>query len=222
MEKKNMIIIGVIVVVVIAIVAFVFAGGALNKNEVKTPFDTEFMSGKFVGNVEKVNTNESFLASFKDNEHNITYNLTTMDDSNSLMEIYHFQGVKGPDHRSYNGNDWNIYFGEAMPAVNNTTKQDTNQSMGIIICQSQKESQGYVIYAIFDLTKVNFTLNTFGDSYVKYIEPLLKSIDLKQSNNVPAIHEQFGMSKDDFNKQMDSIHQINAGNRSALQQQGQK
>ena len=41
MEKKNMIIIGVIVVVVIAIVAFVFAGGALNKNEVKTtPFDT--------------------------------------------------------------------------------------------------------------------------------------------------------------------------------------
>ena len=29
MEKKNMIIIGVIVVVVIAIVAFVFAGGAL-------------------------------------------------------------------------------------------------------------------------------------------------------------------------------------------------
>ena len=79
-----------------------------------------------------------------------------------------------------------------------------------------------MIYAIFDLTKVNFTLNTFGDSYVKYIEPLLKSIDLKQSNNVPAIHEQFGMSKDDFNKQMDLIHQINAGNRSALQQQGQK
>ena len=169
-----------------------------------------------------MNTNESFLASFKDNEHNITYNLTTMDDSNSLMEIYQFQGVKGPDHRSYNGNDWNIYFGEAMPAVNNTTKQDTNQSMGIIICQSQKESQGYVIYAIFDLTKVNFTLNTFGDSYVKYIEPLLKSIDLKQSNNVPAIHEQFGISKDDFNKQMDLIHQVNAGNRSALQQQGQK
>ena len=215
MEKKNMIIIGVIVVI-IALVA-VFASGALNNNAAKTPFDTEFMSGEFVGNVEKMDTNESFLASFQDKEHNITYNLTTMDDSDSLMEIYQVQGVQGPDHRTYNGNDWNIYFGEAMPAVNNTTQQDTSKSMGIIICQSQKESQGYVIYVIFDLSKVNFTLNTFGDSYVNYIEPLLKSIDLKQSNNVPAIHEQFGLSKDDFNKQMDIVHQLKAGNYSAVQ-----
>lgn len=218
MEKKNIIIIGVIVVI-LAVVAFVFAGGISNK-EVKTSFDTEFMSGAFVGNVEKIDTKESFLASYKDNEHNITYNLTTMDDSKSLMEIYEVQGVKGPDHRSYNGNDWDIYFGEAMPVVNNTTQKNSNQSMGIIICQSQKESQGYVIYSIFDLSKVNFTLNTFGDAYIKYIEPLLKSIDLKKSNNVPAVHEQFGMSKDDFNKQMDLIHQVKAGNYSAVQQQG--
>lgn len=218
MEKKNIIIIA-IVVVILAVVAFVFVGGTSNTKEVQTPFDTEFMSGIFSGNVEKMNTNESFLASFQDKEHNITYNLTTMDDSKSLMEIYEVQGVKGPDHRTYNGNDWNIYFGEAMPAVNNTTQQNSNQSMGIIICQSQKESQGYVIYAIFDLGKVNFTLNTFGDAYVKYMEPLLKSIDLKKSNNVPAINEQFGMSKDDFNKQLDMIHQIKAGNYSAAQQQ---
>ena len=218
MEKKNIIIIGVIVVI-LAVVAFVFAGGISNK-EVKTSFDTEFMSGAFVGNVEKIDTKESFLASYKDNEHNITYNLTTMDDSKSLMEIYEVQGVKGPDHRSYNGNDWDIYFGEAMPVVNNTTQKNSNQAMGIIICQSQKESQGYVIYSIFDLSKVNFTLNTFSDAYIKYMEPLLKSIDLKKSNNVPAVHEQFGMSKDDFNKQMDLIHQIKAGNYSAVQQQG--
>ena len=218
MEKKNIIIIGVIVVI-LAVVAFVFAGGISNK-EVKTSFDTEFMSGAFVGNVEKIDTKESFLASYKDNEHNITYNLTTMDDSKSLMEIYEIQGVKGPDHRSYNGNDWDIYFGEAMPVVNNTTQKNSNQSMGIIICQSQKESQGYVIYSIFDLSKVNFTLNTFGDAYIKYIEPLLKSIDLKKSNNVPAVHEQFDMSKDDFNKQMDLIHQVKSGNYSAVQQQG--
>ena len=218
MEKKNIIIIGVIVVI-LAVVAFVFAGGISNK-EVKTSFDTEFMSGAFVGNVEKIDTKESFLASYKDNEHNITYNLTTMDDSKSLMEIYEVRGVKGPDHRSYNGNDWDIYFGEAMPVVNNTTQKNSNQSMGIIICQSQKESQGYVIYSIFDLSKVNFTLNTFGDAYIKYIEPLLKSIDLKKSNNVPVVHEQFGMSKDDFNKQMDLIHQVKAGNYSAVQQQG--
>ena len=138
MEKKNMIIIGV-VVVIIAILAVVFATGALNNNGPTTAFTTDFMTGSFTGNVEKANTNESFVASYTDKEHNITYNLTTLDNSSALMEIYKFQGVKGPDHRSYNGVDWNIYFGEAMPVVNNTTNVSSNQSMGIIICQSQQQ-----------------------------------------------------------------------------------
>lgn len=217
MEKKNMIIIGV-VVVIIAILAVVFATGALNNNGPTTAFTTDFMTGSFTGNVEKANTNESFIASYTDKEHNITYNLTTLDNSSALMEIYKFQGVKGPDHRSYNGVDWNIYFGEAMPAVNNTTNVSSNQSMGIIICQSQQQSQGYVIYAIFsDLNKVNFTLNTFGESYTGYIEPLLKTVSLKQSSNVPSVSQEFGLSDDEFKQQIDLIRQVNAGNLSAVQ-----
>lgn len=217
MEKKNMIIIGV-VVVIIAILAVVFATGALNNNGPTTAFTTDFMTGSFTGNVEKANTNESFMASYTDKQHNITYNLTTLDNSSALMEIYRFQGVKGPDHRSYNGVDWNIYFGEAMPAVNNTTNVSSNQSMGIIICQSQQQSQGYVIYAIFgDLNKVNFTLNTFGESYTGYIEPLLKTISLKQSSNVPSVSQEFGLSDDEFKQQIDLIRQVNAGNLSAVQ-----
>ena len=216
MEKKNMIIIGV-VVVIIAILAAVFATGALNNNGPTTAFTTDFMTGSFIGNVEKANTNESFIASYTDKQHNITYNLTTLDNSSALMEIYRFQGVKGPDHRSYNGVDWNIYFGEAMPAVNNTTNVISNQSMGIIICESQQKSQGYVIYAIFsDLNKVNFTLNTFGESYTGYIEPLLKTISLKQSSNVPSVSQEFGLSDDEFKQQIDLIRQVNAGNLSAM------
>lgn len=219
MERKNMIIIGVIVVI-IAIIGIVFATSALNnKNQISTPFDTEFMSGAFAGNAEKANTNESYVASFTDNEHNVTYNLTTVDNSSALMEIYQLQGVKGPEHRSFNGNNWNIYFGEAVPSVNNTTNVTSNESMGIVICECQKESQGYIIHIIFaDLKKVNFTLNTFGDSYVNFVEPLLKTVNLKQSSNVPALHEQYGMSQADFQKQMDMVHQIKAGNYSALQQ----
>lgn len=218
MEKKNMIIIAV-VVVIIAVLGVIFATGALNNNGgVTTPFETDFMSGTFVGNVSQSHTNESYMASFTDSQNNITYNLTTMDNSSALMEIYKFQGVVGPDHRTINGNDWNIYYAEAMPAVNNTTNQNHNQSMGVVICQSQKESQGYTLYVIFgDLKKVNFTLNTFGDSYVKYIEPLLKTINLKKSDNVPAVHEQFGLSQDEFNKQIELIRQVQAGNYSALQ-----
>ena len=207
-----MIIIGVLIVI-IAVLGVIFATGALNNKTVGTPFETDFMSGAFVGNVEKMNTNESYVASYKDKEHNITYNLTTMDNSSALMELYKFQGVKGPDHRTYNGNDWNIYFGEAMPVINNTTNAGSNKSMGIIICESQKESQGYVLYVIFeDLSKVNFTLNTFGDSYVQYIEPLLKSLNLKKSNNVPAINEQFGLTKEQFNQQIQLIRQAQGGN----------
>lgn len=217
MEKKNMIIIGVIVVI-IAIVGVIFATGALNKNEVKTPFETDFISGSFVGNVSQTQTNESYAASFTDSQNGITYNFTTMDNSTALMEIYKFQGVQGPEQRTINGNDWNIYFAQAMPAANNTTSQANNHQMGVIICESQKESQGYVLSVIFeDLNKVNYTLNTFGDSYVKFVEPMLKTINLKQSDNVPAVHEQFGMSKDDFNKQIELIHQVQAGNYSALQ-----
>ena len=136
-----------------------------------------------------------------------------MDNSSALMELYKFQGVKGPDHRTYNGNDWNIYFGEAMPVINNTTSANSNQSMGIIICESQKETEGYVLYVIFeDLSKVNFTLNTFGDSYVQYIEPVLKTLNLKKSNNVPAIHEQFGLTQEQFDQQIQLIRQAQSGN----------
>ena len=213
MENKNLIIIGVLIAI-IAILGIVFATGALNNNKkVGTPFETDFMSGAFVGNVEKVNTNESYIGSFRDNEHSITYNLTTMDNSSALMEIYKAQGVKGPDHRTYNGNDWNIYFGEAMPNINNTTNINASKSMGIIICESQKEFQGYVLYVIFeDLSKVNFTLNTFGDSYVHYIEPLLKTLNLKKSDNVPTVHSQFGLTKEQFNQQIQLIRQMQSGN----------
>ncbi len=213
MEKKNIIIIG-IVVVVVAIAVGVAMFTTNKSTGPVTSFDTEFMSGAFTGNVDKSNeTNQSYMASFEDKENNITYNLTTMDDAESLMKIYKFQGIKGPDERTYNGNKWNIYYGEAMPMVNNSTNQTSNESMGIVICECQKEKQGYVINIIFnDPKKVNFTLNTFGESYTKYVEPLLKSASLKESNNVPSISEQFGLSKDEFNKQLELIHQVESGN----------
>lgn len=216
MEKKHLIIIGIIVVIV-AVIGAIFATGFLNNTQT-TSFDTDFMSGAFTGNVVEGETNESYVASYNDDVNNITYNLTTMDNSSELMELYKFQGVVGPEHRSYNGNDWDIYFGEALPVINNTTEADSSKAMGIIICETHNDHQGYVIYTIFsDLSKVNFTLNTFGDSYVKFIEPLLKSITLKDSDDVASVSEQFGLSDDEFAEQIELVRQINAGNYSALE-----
>ena len=90
--------------------------------------------------------------------------------------------------------------------------------MNIIICQSQAEKQGYLVYAIFGAdSNVNSTGNAFGESYTGYVEPLLKSLNLKESKNVPAINEEFGLSEDEFAQQMELVHQYKAGNLSALE-----
>lgn len=90
--------------------------------------------------------------------------------------------------------------------------------MNIIICQSQGEKQGYLIYAIFDgKSDVNSTGNEFGQSYTDFIKPLLENVTLKKSKNVPAINEEFGLTEDQFAEQMDLIQQYKAGNTSALE-----
>ncbi len=217
MEEKNMIIIAVAIVAIIAIVGVIFATGMLNGNEhtQTTPFKTDFMEGAFVGNVSLENDTEKFMHSYEDKNHDITYNISTVDNSTALMEIYELQGVTNPEQRSFNGNDWNIYFTQAVPG-NDTN--NTNGTMNIIICESQAEKQGYLIYAIFGAgSDVNSTGNVFGQSYTDYIEPLLKSVNLKESKDVPKINEEFGLSEDEFAQQMDLIHQYKAGNASALE-----
>ena len=90
--------------------------------------------------------------------------------------------------------------------------------MNIIICESQGEKQGYLVYAIFGAkSDVNSTLNTFGESYTDYIEPLLESITLKESKGVPKIYDEFGLTQDEFAQQMELIQEYKAGNASALE-----
>lgn len=147
----------------------------------------------------------------------ITYNISTVDNSEELMDIYYLQGIMNPEKRNINGNEWNIYFSQAVPG--NDTK--SNETMNIIICQSQGEKQGYLIYMIIDNdSKINATLNTYGESYTDFVEPLLESITLKESKNVPKIYEEFGLTKDQFNEQMDLIKEYKAGNTSALKGNG--
>ena len=220
MENKNFIIIAV-VVVIIAVLGVIFATGILNNDDgVKitqtTPFKTEFMEGNFSGNVSLVNDTEEFMHSYEDKENKITYNISTVDDSNALMDIYYIQGVMNPEKRNFNGQDWNIYFTQAVEG-NDTNSTDT---MNIVICQAQGEKQGYLIYMIIDSkSKVNATQNTYGESYTNFVEPLLKSLTLKESKNVPKINEEFGLTEDQFAEQMELVNQVKAGNTSALQQQ---
>lgn len=216
MENKNIIIIVVAVIAIIAVVGFIFTTGIFNQNDngVTTPFKTEFMEGSFVGNVTLVDDKEKFMHSYEDKEHGVTYNISTVDNSTALMEIYQLQGVSNPEERTFNGNDWNIYFTQAVPEnASNDTK-----AMTIIMCESQGEKQGYLVYMIIDSdSDINVTLDTFGQSYTDYLEPLLKSITLKESKNVPAINEEFGLTEEEFAQQMELVHQFKAGNTSVLE-----
>lgn len=218
MENKNIIIIAVAIVAVIAIVGIIFATGILNEDNkapaTTTDFNTTFMEGSFVGKVKLVDKSQEYMHSYEDKQHKITYNISTVDDSDALMDIYYVQGIMNPEQRTINGNDWNIYFTQA---VEGNETQNSDNTLNIIICQSQGEKQGYLIYTIIDpKSGVNGT-NIYGQAYTDYIEPLLNSITLKESKNVPKIYEEFGLSESEFNQQMDLIQQYKAGNASALE-----
>ena len=94
MENKNLIIIAV-AVVIIAVLGVIFATGMLNGDQKvtgpTTPFKTEFMEGTFTGNVSLENDSEDFMHSYEDKENKITYNISTVDDSDALMDIYYLQ-----------------------------------------------------------------------------------------------------------------------------------
>lgn len=222
MENKNMIIIAVAIIAVIAVAAVILTTGFFgNNNEIireSSSFNNSFMEGAFTGkDVKLVNNTTEYMQSYKDANHNITYNISTVDNSTALMDIYYVQGVMNPEHRSFNGNDWNIYFSQAYEGNN------TNDTISIVICQSQGAKQGYLIYMIVgSKSDVNTTsLNVYGDVYTQYVEPLLKSVTLKESKNVPSINEEFGLTSDEFAQQMDLVKQYKAGNTSALQTEAQ-
>ncbi|MCQ2970273.1 hypothetical protein SAMN05216439_0329 [Methanobrevibacter gottschalkii] len=221
MENKNMIIIfAAVAVVIIAIAGILFATGFIGGNDVETtPFKMSFMEGSFIGNVSLENDKEKFMHSYEDKENKITYNISTVDNSSVLMEIYQIQGLGNPEVRSFNGNEWNIYFTQAVPNNNSSTNSSNgDDAMNIIIGESQGKKQGYLIYMIIDgKSKINATGKMYGEAYTNYFEPLLESLTLKESKNVPHIYDEFGLTKEQFDYQIDLIRQYKSGNTSALQ-----
>ena len=174
-----------------------------------TNFNSDFMEGTFVGHVDLKNSSESFIQSYRDSQNKITYNISTVDDTVSLMDIYYLQGVMNPTKLKINGNDWNIYFSEAI-------ENETGNTLTIVICQCQKEKQGYLIYTIFDSDSYTGSLNANDESFVKFIKPLLESVKLKETSKIPKLYEQFGMSEKEFQKEMDRVHAYKNGDTPAI------
>lgn len=196
-----------IVILIIAVIGLFLAFSNMTSAET-TKFSTDFMQGNFIGHADLKNNSENFMSSYEDSENGITYNMSTVDDSVSLMEIYELQGVTNPTKLSINDNDWNIYFTKAVD-------DSTGEEFDIAICQCQKDKQGYLIYVIFDDGSSGIS-STSDESFTKFVKPLLESLKLKEMNNIPKISDEFGLSDEEFQQQMDEIHAYKNGDASAL------
>ncbi len=198
-----------LVIMIIILIGLSFACTMVTSAET-TDFKMDFMEGKFISDVDLENGTEKYMHSYRDSENGITYNISTVDDTVSLMEIYQIQGVSEPIKVSSNNNEWNIYFTKAV-------SNDGGDEMDIVICQCQKDKQGYVIYAIFDKGSYTGSYSTSDESYIQYIQPLLESIKLKESSNVPKLYNEFGLSEKEFQQEMDKVHAYLNGDTSALE-----
>ncbi|MCQ2971791.1 MAG: hypothetical protein MJ209_00605 [archaeon] len=203
MEKKSKIIIAVIVVVIVIILG-IFAYTTFFNKEV-TSFDNNFMSGEFTGaNVVLNNTisNDSFSQVYEDKTNNIQYSLQTADAFNFTVGQYLLKGATCPEKRDLNGVDWSIYY---APAQNNVTKA----SMHIYFCTATVNNQSYLVMIVAqDSTKIKCDGTTYCDLYKYYVEPLLSSTQLKQTDKVPTEYSMLGISKSQYDaylKQIDSF-----------------
>lgn len=210
MNAKSILIIAIVAVV--AIVAGVIFSGALAPEEAKTPFDTNFMSGAFSGNAKLANDTDEWGVTYEDSGNDIEYNITTVKNASFIVEMYTLQGMSGPEHRTYNGQEWDIYTAQGVNEGNGT-----NTSVQVYMCVAGKDGQDYLVYVIFsDIQKVNASDNVFCPAFKDYVQPLLESIKLKHNADAPELSTILGVSQEDLDTQYHLMKEAKKGNQTAI------
>lgn len=214
-----------IIIAVLAIIIIIFVAGALyvsfsqENKEASSHFNNTFMSGDFVGMVHVVNNSSEWQKSYSDTTHHIDYNMSTCKNASFLVDMYSIQGLKGPEERTFNGQEWDIYSGQGISSINGSGNTTVNTTLNVFMCVADKDNQSYVIYIIFNNnTDVNVTDSVFCPAYDDYIEPLLKSITLVHNKNVPSLADMLGIDQASFDEQAHLISEVKKGNQTAIQQ----
>lgn len=220
LNKKKFIIIIMIIIVIVVIIGAIFTSGFLNTSiEKTTPFDNDFASGNFVGNVKILNNTSQWSAAYSDTENHIDYNMSTCKNASLIVDIYTIQGMQGPEHRIFNDQKWDIYNAQGMQTIGNNTNSSENQTLNVFMCVADRGEQSYIIYIIFNNnTSINTTGGVYSQAYNEYIEPLLDSITLKENANAPTIYDVLGIDQSTYNQYAELISQIKKGNQTAIQQ----
>ena len=219
MNKKSIIYIIIAIIALIAIIgvsAYYF--GFFNET---TDFDNAFMRGTFQGQVvenplsKELNKSDfkNWSASYTNNESNITYNMSCVKDGQFMLDLYQLQGLQAPEVRKLGDNEWKIYYSQAVPTTGNESNVTSNQTIDVYICTAERDDATYII----NYDKVQCDGSLYCELYEDHIEPLLKSISLKDGSDAPEMYEVLNVTKDDYKQLKDYIEQVKAGNVTAME-----
>jgi hypothetical protein len=188
-----------------------------------TDFDTNFMSGTFTGDLTQNEVDDNgpakgWSASYENKENNITYNMSCVKDGDFITDVYQLQGLSQPEIRNYNGQPWKIFFSQAVPDTNitdNKTSSDdsnsTNDTINVYICEADINGTAYTINVMSYDNKTECDGTLFCPLYKDHIEPLIKSIEFKDSKKAPEMYEILNMSKEEFKFNQEYLDKIFSG-----------
>lgn len=219
MNKKSIIYIIIAIIAVLAIIGVsAYYLGFFNET---TDFDNTFMRGTFQGQVSenplpkdlKKSKFKDWSASYTNKENNITYNMSCVKDGSFMLEMYQLQGMPAPEVRKLGDNEWQIYYSQATQTSENESN-DTNldDAIDIYICAAEKDDATYIINIMSGGNKTQCDGSLYCDLYKNHIEPLLKSITLKDGSDAPQMYEVLNVTKDEYKQLKDYIGQVKAGN----------
>ena len=219
MNKKSIIYIIIAIIAVIAVIGV--SAYYLGFFDETTDFDNAFMRGTFQGQVvenslsKELNSSKfrNWSASYTDKENNITYNMSCIKDGDFLLDLYQLQGMPAPEVRQLGDNEWKIYYSQAVPTTGNESNDTgSNQTINVYICAAQRDDVSYVINIMSYDNKVKCDGSLYCELFTDHIEPLLKSISLKDGTDAPEMYETLNVTKDEFKELKKYIEQMKAGN----------
>lgn len=215
-SKKMIIAIVAIVVIVIAIGAVFVSGFFDTTIEEMTPFDNDFSSGEFVGNVTVQNSTDKWSVAYADKENQIEYNMSTCKNASLLVDMYVIEGMEGPEHRTFNNIKWDIYHAQGTQNTENSTGDN---KIDIFMCVANNGDQSYILYIIFyNTTKVDGSSGMYSHAYKDYIEPMLDTVTLKVNPDAPTIYDALGIDQATYQQYVSIVDQVKKGNQTAIQQ----
>ena len=182
MDKKILLAV-VFIVAVIAMGIGLFSLGFFGQT---TQVDTKFLSGIIQG--EAVDTSympmpvKEYTVNYEDNKNNITYEFMMADTLQVTIKLIETLGGGKITTKEYNGVKWDIYY-----------------SRGGYSCIASGKNGDYCVHVNGFNVSHDRTLNS--DLFKNYVEPLLNSITLKDSNP-PKEYEVCGIPIDEYNNFM--------------------